>query len=125
MKVKKAVSIVILSLTLGFLTYISVQSFWADIHYQRAQRLAQEINWQEAALELEKAISISPGNADYHRGIGQIYSDLSRIYGKEEWFNKTITHFQKAYQLNPYDAWAHYYLAWAYSNKKMFEQAMA
>jgi len=33
MKVKKAVTVVTLSLALGFLAYISVQSFWTDIHF--------------------------------------------------------------------------------------------
>ncbi len=49
-----------------FISYISVQSFWAGIHYRQVKELAKNVkNWKGAATEYEKPISISPTNAEY------------------------------------------------------------
>lgn len=112
-------------LVIVFLSYISIQSFWADIHYRRAKQLARDVkNWKKAAIEYEKAISISPGNAEYHDEAGQLYSKLSILYQDDELFNKAVFHFKTSYQLNPYNAWAHYHLAWSYWSKKMYPEAV-
>jgi len=120
-KKKKILFASIIIIVIVFLTYISIQSFWADIHYRRAQRLSRSIKaWKQAAKEYEKAISISPGNSEYHDEAGKIYSRLAILYQDDDYFNKAVYHFKKSYQLNPYNAWAHYHLAWCYWNKKMY-----
>ncbi len=114
----------ILIVVVVFLSYISVQSFWADIHYQEAKKLAKHTKgWKQATAKYEKAISISPGNAEYHDEAGEIYSKLSMLYRDDKWFNEAVYHFKKSYQLNPYNAWAHYHLAWCYWSKKMYPEA--
>jgi len=123
-KKKKILFASIIIIVIVFLTYISIQSFWADIHYRRAQRLSRSIKtWKQAAKEYEKAISISPGNSEYHDEAGKIYSRLAMLYQDDDYFNKAVYHFKKSYQLNPYNAWAHYHLAWCYWNKKMYPEA--
>ncbi len=80
-------------------------------------------NWLEAATEYEKAISISPANAEYYDEAGQLYSKISLLYQDDKWFSKTVSSFQESYQLNPYNALAHYHLAWSYWTKKMYPEA--
>jgi len=114
----------IILVAIVFLAYIAVQSFWANIHYREAKKLSKNVRtWKQAATEYEKAISISSGNAEYHDEAGQLYSKLSMLYQDNKWFNKAVYHFKKSYQLNPYNAWAHYHLAWTYWNKKMYLEA--
>ena len=124
LKKQKIILASILLVVIVFLSYISVQSFWADIHYREAKKLSKSVkNWKQAATEYEKAISISPGNAEYHDEAGQVYSKLSMLYQDNKWFNKAVHHFKKSYQLNPYNAWAHYHLAWCYWLRKMYVEA--
>jgi len=107
-----------------FLTYISVKSFWADVDYRRAKKLSLNlISWKKAAVQYEKALSILPGNSEYHDEVGELYSKLSMLYQDKGYFEKAVYHFKKSYQLNPYNAWAHYHLAWCYWNKKMYSEA--
>lgn len=123
-KKKKLILTSVLAVVIVFLTYISVQSFWADIHYRQAKKLSKNIKtWKQAATEYEKAISISSGNAEYHDEAGELYSKLAMLYQNDKYFNKAIHHFKKSYQLNPYNAWAHYHLAWLYWTSKMFTEA--
>ena len=121
---KKIILASLLLFAIVFISYISIQSFWADIHYREAKELAKNMKtWLEAATEYEKAISISPANAEYYDEAGQLYSKISLLYQDDEWFEKTVSSFQESYRLNPYNAWAHYHLAWSYWNKKMYAEA--
>ena len=123
-KKQKIILALVLLAGIAFLSYISVQSFWADVHYRRARKLSRNVReWKQAILEYEKAISISPGNAEYHDEAGQLYLKLFMLYRDDKWFNKSVNHFKKSYQLNPYNAWAHYHLAWCYWTKKMYSEA--
>lgn len=123
-KRKKIILASLLLVAIVFISYISIQSFWADIHYRQAKELAKNMkNWLEAATEYKKAISISPANAEYYDEAGQLYSKISLLYQDGEWFEKTVSSFQESYRLNPYNAWAHYRLAWTYWNKKMYPEA--
>jgi len=106
-----------------FLGYLSLQSFLADVHYRKAKELSRNIEWKQAVAEYEKAISISPGNAEYHDEVGQIYSKLFALYQDDEWFDKAVYHFKESYRLNSYNAWAHYHLAWAYWSKTIYPAA--
>jgi len=45
------------------------------------------------------------------------------FYRDDEYFDRAVYHFKKSYQLNPYNAWAHYHLAWLYWNKNMYIEA--
>jgi len=121
---KRLILASVILLVIVFLGYISISSFWADIHYRRAKQLAKHVkNWKHAVAEYERAISILPRNADYYDETGQLYAKLSMLYGKDEYFDKALYHFKKSYQLNPYNAWAHYHLAWSYWNKRMYLEA--
>ena len=121
---QKIILISVLIIVIVFLSYVSIQSFWADIYYRKAEQLAKHVkSWKKAAIEYEKAISISPKNAEYQDKAGELYSKLAVLYRDDRYFNKAIYHFKKSYQLNPYNAWAHYHLAWCYWNKKMYQQA--
>ncbi len=123
-KRKKIILASMLLVAIVFISYISIQSFWADIHYRQAKELAKNLkNWLQAATEYEKAISISPANAEYYDEAGQLYSKIFLLYQDDEWFEKTVSSFQESYRLNPYNAWAHYHLAWTYWNKKMYSEA--
>jgi len=124
-KKRKIILVSILLVAIVFLSYVSIESFWADIYYRRAKQLTKHIkNWKQAAAEYERAISISPRNAEYHDEAGELYSKLSMLYQDNKWFNKAVYHFKKSYQLNPYNAWAHYHLAWCYWIKKMYPRAV-
>jgi len=123
-KKKKIVFVSLILISIIFLSYISIRSFLADIHYQEAKKLSKNIEtWREAASEYKKAIFILPGNAEYHDEVGQLYLKLFLLYQKKEHFEKAVFHFKKSCKLNPYNAWAHYHLAWAYWNKKMYKEA--
>lgn len=123
-KRKKIILASLLLVAIVFISYISIQSFWADIHYRQAKELAKNMkNWLEAATEYEKTISISPANAEYYDEAGQLYSKISLLYQDDQWFEKTVSSFQESYRLNPYNAWAHYHLAWTYWNEKMYPEA--
>lgn len=123
-KRKKIIVTSVLLVAIVFITYISIQSFWADIHYRQAKELAKNVkNWLEAATEYEKAISISPANPEYHDEAGQLYSKISLLYQDDQWFSKTVSSFQESYRLDPSNAWAHYHLAWTYWIKKMYPGA--
>lgn len=107
-----------------FLTYVSVRSFWADMYYRRAKKFSLNLaSWKKAAVQYEKAISILPGNATYHEEAGRLYSKLFMLYQNEDYFKKAVYHFRKSFQLNPYNAWSHYYLAWTYWNREMYTEA--
>ena len=123
-RVKKTIIISLILVAIAFLSYMSIQSFWSDVHYRRAKKLAANVkDWKQAAIEYDKALSVSPKNAEYHDEAGELYSKLAVIYQDDEWFNKALYHFKKSYQLNPYNAWAHYHLAWCYWNRKMYVEA--
>ena len=80
-------------------------------------------NWKKAAIYYEKALSITPKNAEYHDEAGKLYSRLFMLYQDEEYFEKAVAHFKKSYRQNPYNAWAHYHLAWCYLEKRMYKEA--
>lgn len=124
-KYKKVIFVTGILIVIVFLSYTSFCSFLADRYYQKAKKLSDNVkNWQKATIYYEKALSITPGNAEYHDEAGKLYSRLFMLYGDEEYFEKkAASHFKKSYRLNPYNAWAHYHLAWCYLGKRMYTQA--
>jgi len=108
------------------LGYIVLQPLLADIHYQRAKREYDGMDWEKAIVEYEKAIAIQPSNAEYHLQLARIYSKLAYLYQDKEAFEKAIEKFTNALQLNPYDGLARSHFAWTYKqhgmNKKAIEE---
>ena len=91
---QKIILISVLIIVIVFLSYVSIQSFWADIYYRRAEQLAKYVkSWKKAAIEYEKAISISPKNAEYQDKAGELYSKLAVLYRDDRYFNKAIYHY--------------------------------
>ncbi len=78
-----------------------LQPLLADIHYQRAQREYDSMEWKKAIVEYEKAISIQPSNAEYHLQLARIYSKLAYLYQDKEVLKEAIEEFTNALQLNP------------------------
>lgn len=103
--------------------YIVLQPLLADIHYQRAQREYDGMEWKKAIVEYEKAISIQPSNAEYHLQLAKIYSRLAYLYQDKEALKEAIEEFTDALQLNPYDGLAHSHFAWTYKQHGMYKEA--
>jgi tetratricopeptide (TPR) repeat protein len=51
---------------------------------------------REAAEDFEKAVELSPENADIHYNLGLLYTDMNS-------FEKALAAFEKALQLKPSD----------------------
>lgn len=113
---------VILAVTL-FLGYIVLQPLLADIHYQRAKREYDSMEWKKAIVEYEKAISIQPSNAEYHLQLAKIYSRLAYLYQDKEALKEAMEEFRNALQLNPYDGLARSHFAWTYKQHGMYKEA--
>ncbi len=103
--------------------YIVLQPLLADIHYQRAQREYDSMEWKKAIVEYEKAISIQPSNAEYHLQLAIIYSRLAYLYQDKGTLGNAVKEFGTALKLNPYDGLAHSHFAWTYKQHGMYKEA--
>jgi len=95
--------------------FFAFRVFWADVHYRRGRAFDEEMFWDEAAVNYQKAVGLDPGNALYHNKLGEIYFRMARFReDKEFYYHKAISEYRKAIQLNPLDAFSYSDLAWIY-----------
>ncbi len=91
----------------------------AAAHYRLGLLLLRRFqNEDDATDHLERAVELSPANADYHFGLGQAYGETARkagIFKQAFTAPKVKSEFEKAAQLNPKHVGAHIGLAQFYS----------
>lgn len=109
-------------------------------------------NWLQAEKRFEKALSLSPNDADLHAFLGQVherqnklnaalagykkaielnpeyfgaYLQLGQIYFRQHKYCAALASYEKARELNPESYWPYYSMGRAYEQQGKFEQAVA
>ncbi|RMF35185.1 MAG: tetratricopeptide repeat protein [Chloroflexi bacterium] len=80
--------------------------------------LIKQEQYEEALIELEKALELAPEDADVHANLGVAYVNLGRT-------EEAIAEWQEAIRLNPDHYLAHYNLGVAYDDLGRTEEAIA
>jgi tetratricopeptide (TPR) repeat protein len=77
----------------------------ADLYYQRAMALKDQVYLDPAAAALRHAISWQPANALYYRELGHIYMAMSPWrQDRDRRIAEAIAAYRRAVELNPYDS---------------------
>lgn len=88
----------------------------ANIYFDQGKRFQDQKNYEEAALNYEKAVKADTGYAEAH-------SNLGFSYRKQGKFDKAVRSYKNAIELDPKLAEAHEYLGEAYAEMGKFELA--
>ncbi len=75
--------------------------YLASRHYEKAIRFQSSGDLAQAVRELEKATEYNPGQAFFHRRLGDIAMERFSANHSEEMSQKAFREFSKAIQLNP------------------------
>jgi tetratricopeptide (TPR) repeat protein len=89
-----------------------------DIHFDLALVLLSDLNYSEAANELEKAIKLAPKAALAHVLLGRAYQNTNRTM-------KAVEQFQIGLRLKPDVPLGHYHLGFAYASLGRNTEALA
>ncbi|MDR7435536.1 MAG: tetratricopeptide repeat protein [Armatimonadota bacterium] len=115
--------LLVLLIPAGFLLFFT-RIFVADLYYQRAMTLKQQVYLDRAAAYLQKAIAWQPGNAVYHRELGRVYMAMSPWRkDRERWIEQGIAAYRQSLALNPYDSETAFDLGWAWFAAGNLEEA--
>lgn len=111
----KVISCILVFSLGGILLFFNVRVFWADVNYRRGRAYDEEMFWDEAVVNYQKAIRLDSGNALYHNKLGEIYFRMARFReDKEFYYQKAISEYLIAIKLNPLDAFSYSDLGWTY-----------
>lgn len=107
-----------------FLGIFMMKFYFANIHYEKGLFLEENLNFDEAIAEYEKAISLDSRDALYYSRLGNIYKIRSQFsINDKDYTDSAIRMFKKAQRLNPYNADHHIELADMYVKEDLPEMA--
>lgn len=89
----------------------------SDNFVDLGDKFAEKSKWRAAEAAYKEAITISPGNADAHAGLGTLYNDQGR-------HGEAFAPFNKARQSDPSHPLASYGLGYAYLRGQRYNDAV-
>ncbi|MDP2941602.1 MAG: tetratricopeptide repeat protein [Candidatus Omnitrophota bacterium] len=84
--------------------------------YLQGKKLCDQGRYDDALVQMQKAIEVEPENATFYIGLGSVYA-------YKHMHNEEIDTYKKAIKLDPKNATAHYALGVAYGSEE--EKAVA
>jgi superkiller protein 3 len=97
-------------------TFNATVSESAEDHNRKGAELLAEGNYDAAAIEFKKAITIDPKFSDGYYNLGKVYSQLENYHEAEKYYSEAI-------ELSPDNHRYHYNLAIVYSKMGLLEES--
>jgi tetratricopeptide (TPR) repeat protein len=105
----------------------------ADRELRRALAAADQARLDDAEAHLTQAIAWTPGDADLHQMLGQVYVRMATFRPRRQgYLTRALAAYEAATRLNPHAAypliltgWAHLYLGDATAAEREFRRAEA
>ncbi len=117
----------ILFLIFLLMEVLTARQLFAQIHFERGQRLEQAFSWVEAEEAYAKAIQLTPLYHPYQAALGGLFQKKVALSFSSEQRERALTASLKAYQkassLQPFAAPYHFLLAKSYGARNEIEQA--
>jgi len=114
-----------ISCVAGVLLYLSLLDFVANIHYRRGLAYDENMLWDEAVEEYQRATSLDPHKTTYHKKVGNLFFRMARLrQEKETYYTKAIQEYARAIQFNPLDGFSYNELGWVFLWKEDLGQAV-
>ncbi len=117
----------ILCLTFLLMIVLTARQLFAQIHFEKGERLEKAFSWVEAEEAYAKAIQLAPLYHPYHAALGGLLQKKAALSFSSEQRERALTASRKAYQkassLQPFAAPYHFLLAKSYGVKSEIEQA--
>jgi tetratricopeptide (TPR) repeat protein len=110
-----------------------VPGYAADRELRLALAAADNASLDEAQARLQRAIEWTPGNADLHQMLGQVYVRMAIFRPlRQVYLDRALAAYGQSARLNPHDAytqvltgWAHLHLGDAAAAESAFRHARA
>jgi len=131
---------------------LEIDSSLAEAHAVLADYLANDHDWKAAETEYRRALELNPNSAQVHYWYGfaflsplgryaeaiselqraraldplslMINANLGNVFFQAGQYDQAIQQCLRTLEMDPHFTPAHFYLAWAYQGKGMFEEAI-